>query len=65
MDTFDFNEAIILQVLLNFQTSPESPGIFVLLQKLFRGQSAAALKQAAEAPGLSEDEFKVSFCSIY
>lgn len=42
-----------------FQTSPESPAIFVLLQKLFRKQSASELKQAALAQGVSDEEFQV------
>ena len=44
-----------------YQTSPESPAIFVLLQKLFRKQSVADLKAAAIAGGLSEDNFMVIY----
>eukprot|EP00058_Branchiostoma_floridae_P003685 XP_002589173.1 hypothetical protein BRAFLDRAFT_124049 [Branchiostoma floridae] len=42
------------------QTSPESPGIFVLLQKMFQTQSPKDLQQAAtSAPdGPSEEEFQ-------
>ncbi|XP_066279267.1 dipeptidyl peptidase 3-like isoform X1 [Branchiostoma lanceolatum] len=42
------------------QTSPESPGIFVLLQKLFQAQSPKQLEQAATAApdGPSEEEFQ-------
>uniref|UniRef100_A0A1X7UPH2 Uncharacterized protein n=1 Tax=Amphimedon queenslandica TaxID=400682 RepID=A0A1X7UPH2_AMPQE len=40
------------------QTSPESPGIFLLLGELFRGQSLEALKELANGCGLSEDEYK-------
>ncbi|KAK3093576.1 hypothetical protein FSP39_017632 [Pinctada imbricata] len=41
-----------------FQTSPESPGIFLLLQKTFGGQSVTDLQTAAEANGVSQEEFK-------
>lgn len=40
------------------QTSPESPGIFLLLQKLFRNQSIDCLKEEALKIGLSEDDFQ-------
>ena len=42
------------------QTSPESPGIFLLLGELFRGQSLEGLKELASGCGLSDDEYKVS-----
>ncbi|ESO85412.1 hypothetical protein LOTGIDRAFT_177525 [Lottia gigantea] len=40
------------------QTSPESPGIFVLLQKVFRGQSLEDLKKVASDNGINEEEFQ-------
>lgn len=43
-----------------FQTSPESPGIYLLLHKLFRSQSIEELQSAAEAQGVTKDEFHVS-----
>ena len=42
-----------------YQTSPESPLIFLLLQKLFKGQSLDQLKTDALAKGVAEDEFQV------
>ena len=39
------------------QTSPESPGIFVLLQKLFRAQSPEDLKKVALGLDFTEEEF--------
>ncbi|ESO94084.1 hypothetical protein LOTGIDRAFT_176733, partial [Lottia gigantea] len=39
-------------------TSPESPGIFVLLQKVFRGQSLEDLKKVASDNGINEEEFQ-------
>lgn len=39
-----------------FQTSPESPLIFLLLQKLFKGQSVEEFKSAAIEKGTAEDE---------
>lgn len=41
------------------QTSPESPLIFVLLHKIFAGESIQDLKTAALSEGLSEDDFTV------
>jgi dipeptidyl-peptidase-3 len=41
------------------QTSPESPGIFLLIQKLFRHQSLDDLKKLALGSGWTEDEFEV------
>lgn len=41
-----------------FQTSPESPGIFLLLQKLFRAQSAVDLKELGTKVGLTGDEYR-------
>uniref|UniRef100_A0A146P4W4 Dipeptidyl peptidase 3 n=2 Tax=Fundulus heteroclitus TaxID=8078 RepID=A0A146P4W4_FUNHE len=40
------------------QTSPESANIFVLLQKIFRKQTAKELEQVAKAAGLSSDEYQ-------
>ncbi|XP_049597946.1 dipeptidyl peptidase 3 [Syngnathus scovelli] len=45
-----------LAVLL--QTSPESPVIFVLLQKIFRKQSPAQLQAVATAAGLTSEEYQ-------
>nr|XP_054758052.1 dipeptidyl peptidase 3-like [Lytechinus pictus] len=39
-----------------FQTSPESPLIFLLLQKLFKGQPVNKLKSAAIEKGIIKDE---------
>ena len=44
------------------QTSPESPGIYLLLQRVFRGQPLESLKTAAEGNGVSADEFQVHEC---
>ena len=44
------------------QTSPESPGIYLLLQRVFRGQSLEKLKSAAEGNGVSADQFQVCVC---
>ncbi len=41
------------------QTSPESPGIFLLFQKLFRAQSVNQLKDVAMQQGFTDDEFQV------
>ncbi|XP_066575009.1 dipeptidyl peptidase 3 [Amia ocellicauda] len=45
-----------LAVLL--QTSPESPAIYVLLQRLLRRQAAAQLEPVATAAGLTPEEFQ-------
>ncbi|XP_061659587.1 dipeptidyl peptidase 3 [Syngnathoides biaculeatus] len=45
-----------LAVLL--QTSPESPVIFVLLQRIFRKQSPAQLEAVATSAGLSSEEYQ-------
>ena len=44
------------------QTSPESPGIYLLLQRVFRGQPLESLKSAAEGNGVSADQFQVREC---
>ena len=41
------------------QTSPESPAIFLLLQRMFGGQSLSSLKETAFKCGLSEEEYQV------
>lgn len=43
------------------QTSPESPGIFLLLQQLFHAESVEELKERAltSADGPSQEEFEV------
>lgn len=42
------------------QTSPESPGIFLLLQQLFSGQNLSSLRETAtNGCGLSNDEYNV------
>lgn len=41
------------------QTSPESPSIYVLLQRIFRKQTPAQLDAVAAAAGLSSDEYQV------
>ncbi|XP_062867238.1 dipeptidyl peptidase 3 [Trichomycterus rosablanca] len=40
------------------QTSPESPVIYVLLQKVFRKHTAAQLETVAAAAGLSSEEYQ-------
>lgn len=40
------------------QTSPESPGIYLLLQKLFKAQPVSELQNAAAECGLDEEERK-------
>ncbi|KAF7697226.1 dipeptidyl peptidase 3 [Silurus meridionalis] len=40
------------------QTSPESPVIYVLLQRIFRKQTPAQLEEVAAAAGLSSDEYQ-------
>lgn len=40
------------------QTSPESPGIFVLLSKLFRAQGPEELKGMAQHLGITEQEYQ-------
>ncbi|XP_076131405.1 dipeptidyl peptidase 3 isoform X1 [Alosa pseudoharengus] len=40
------------------QTSPESPTIYVLLQKLFRKQTQAELEKVASEAGLSPEEYQ-------
>jgi len=44
-----------------FQTSPESPGIFVLLQKIFRVQSPENISTLAKSVGFTDDEIKAFF----
>lgn len=49
-----------------FQTSPESPLIFLLLRKLLKHQPIAELKKIAlEKVGLSEEEFKVRYFRVF
>lgn len=40
------------------QTSPESPGIFLLLERVFRSQSLEELKNAAQSNGVTDEEFQ-------
>ncbi|XP_064621845.1 dipeptidyl peptidase 3-like isoform X2 [Lineus longissimus] len=40
------------------QTSPEAPGVFLLLQKLFRAQTPSELEVIAKALGISEGEYQ-------
>uniref|UniRef100_A0A4W4DY76 Dipeptidyl peptidase 3 n=1 Tax=Electrophorus electricus TaxID=8005 RepID=A0A4W4DY76_ELEEL len=40
------------------QTSPESPYVYVLLQRLFRKQAPAQLEAVADAAGLSSEEYQ-------
>ncbi|CAL1531245.1 unnamed protein product [Lymnaea stagnalis] len=44
-----------------FQTSQESPGIFLLLQKLFRAQDPKELSDLAHSVGFTEDEVQAFF----
>ena len=47
-----------------FQTSPESPGIFMLFQRVFGGQDFNSLREAATSgSGLTESEYKVCTCN--
>uniref|UniRef100_A0A8C5MRF0 Dipeptidyl peptidase 3 n=1 Tax=Leptobrachium leishanense TaxID=445787 RepID=A0A8C5MRF0_9ANUR len=41
-----------------FQTSPESPGIYVLLNRLFKTQEPTQLKGVALEQGLTEEEYQ-------
>ena len=43
-----------------FQTSPEAPLIFLLLQKLFKAEDVTVLKEKALKAGLIDDEFQVN-----
>jgi len=47
-----------------FQTSPESPGIFILLQKIFRAQPINEVKSLALEKGITEEEWNVRIISI-
>ncbi|XP_056022122.1 dipeptidyl peptidase 3-like [Ostrea edulis] len=40
------------------QTSPESPGIYLLISKLFRCQKIEELQSAAEAQGITKEEYQ-------
>eukprot|EP00061_Rhincodon_typus_P003373 g19931.t1 len=40
------------------QTSPESPAIYVLLQKLFRAQPLSELQESATAIGMTSEEYQ-------
>uniref|UniRef100_UPI00398E9937 dipeptidyl peptidase 3-like n=1 Tax=Pristiophorus japonicus TaxID=55135 RepID=UPI00398E9937 len=40
------------------QTSPESPAIYVLLQKLFKAQPLCELQEAATALGMTSEEYQ-------
>ncbi|CAH1792287.1 unnamed protein product [Owenia fusiformis] len=40
------------------QTSPEAPGLYVLLQRLFKGQPLADLQQTATNNGLTDEEYQ-------
>ena len=46
------------------QTSPESPGIFLLFQKIFSAESVESFCAAAQQgeSGLSDNEIKVCYC---
>lgn len=46
------------------QTSPESPAIYALLQKLFRKQTPAELEKVATEAGLSSEEYQVSSMQV-
>ena len=52
-------ESVVFFKCLFEQTSPESPGIYLLLQKLFRSQTVEDLQDAAKLADLSDEEFKV------
>ncbi|XP_056383503.1 dipeptidyl peptidase 3 [Hyla sarda] len=41
-----------------FQTSPESPAIYVLLNRLFRRQEPSVLHEVAKNQGLTDDEYQ-------
>ncbi|XP_059174318.1 dipeptidyl peptidase 3-like isoform X2 [Physella acuta] len=44
-----------------FQTSPESPGIFLLLQKLFRAQAPEEISTLAQSSGLTNEDVEAFF----
>ena len=46
------------------QTSPESSAIFLLLQRIFGGQSLSSLKATALKCGMSEDEYQVHLIKL-
>ena len=47
-------------VICLLQTSPESPGIFMLFQRVFGGQDMSSLREAAvNGAGLTETDYKV------
>ncbi len=54
-----YTEDVITVVSPMFQTSAESPGIFLLLQKLFAAQKVDELRETATQQGISEEEWKV------
>jgi hypothetical protein len=54
----------ILSDICLFQTSPESPGIFILLQRIFRSQSPEQLKTIAVQVGLTDDNYQVTMVTI-
>ncbi|KAG8563632.1 hypothetical protein GDO81_016156 [Engystomops pustulosus] len=41
-----------------FQTSPESPAIYILLNRLFRAQEPSVLHGVAQSQGLSDEEYQ-------
>ncbi|XP_073419365.1 dipeptidyl peptidase 3-like isoform X2 [Dendrobates tinctorius] len=41
-----------------FQTSPESPAIYILLNRLFRAQEPSVLHGVAQAQGLTDEEYQ-------
>lgn len=49
------------------QTSPESPGIFILLQKIFRAQPIAELKTLSVDKGFTEEEWQalMIYCAAF
>jgi hypothetical protein len=55
-----------IHTLCVFQTSPESPGIFMLLQKMFRSQPVSELvRMATEQLGLTAEEVEVMTCFLF
>ncbi|XP_052106913.1 dipeptidyl peptidase 3-like isoform X1 [Mytilus californianus] len=49
------------------QTSPESPGIFILLQKIFRTQPISEVKSLAIKQGITEEEWQaiMIYCAAF
>ena len=58
----DFN--LFMVYYFSVQTSPESPGIFLLLQKLFSAQSVEEVKNVALQQGFTDEELQVWYITV-